>query len=134
MLEWQGYITASRVNEGPLTPCSTQVLSPIPSTTGSPAGPNYDPVSKEDQSIVGVYNDNSYNVRDEAPRHTIDITGERNETNATLLKVKDELLVKAVGTRKHSDECFPKEVELAQRVPEDFKPPNRADVQLKWPS
>ena len=39
-----------------------------------------------------------------------------------------------VGTCKHSDECFPKEVELAQRVPEDFKPPNRADVQLKWPS
>ena len=97
MLEWQGYITASRVNEGLLTPCSTQVLSPIPSMTGSPASPNYDPVSKEDQSVVGVYNDNSYDVRDEAPCHTIDVTGERNEMNATLLKVKDENAETCVG-------------------------------------
>ncbi|KAF8684286.1 hypothetical protein AX14_004169 [Amanita brunnescens Koide BX004] len=45
-----------------------------------------------------------------------------------------ELLVETVEICECSDECSPKDVELVQRVPKDFKSPDRADIQYRWPS
>ncbi|KAF8627970.1 hypothetical protein AX14_011286 [Amanita brunnescens Koide BX004] len=49
------------------------------------------------------------------------------------LGVEDELLEEAVEIHKCSDERYPKDLELAQRVPDSFKPPNAANAQFQQP-
>jgi hypothetical protein len=41
--------------------------------------------------------------------------------------------LEAVEIHKCSDERFPKDLELAQRVPEDIEPPDGADIQFQQP-
>ena len=102
-------------HEGLLTPCSTRAVNPAPSASGSPASPNNDLISRKDQSTVGTYSNDSYDVGDEALRHTSDAIDEGHETNAKhLLEVEDELLAEAAGIQKHLDECSSKNKELAQ--------------------
>ena len=136
MLEWQGYITASRVNEGLLTPCSTQAMPLAPPTSGSPASPNNDLISRKDQLVMkqSVYDRKYYKTEAGTPHHRLDVMGEGSETNATRpLGVEDELLIEAVESHERSDERFPKDLELTQRVPEDIKLPNVADAQFQRP-
>jgi hypothetical protein len=122
-------------HEGPLTPCSTRAVNPAPSASGSPASPNNDLMSRKDQSTVGTYGNDSYDVGDEALHHTSDAIDEGHETNAKhLLEVEDELLTEAAGIQEHLDECSSKNKELAQQVPEDLEPPDGEDVQFQWPN
>ena len=43
---------------------------------------------KKDQSVVGAYNDNSYDVRDEAPCYTSDVIDGGSETNCLLKQLE----------------------------------------------
>ena len=45
---------------------------------------------------------------------------------------EDEPLVEAARVRERSDEHFPKNSELVHRVPEDFRPPDAANVLQQW--
>ena len=118
-------------------PCSTQALPLAPSAPDSPASPNNDLISRKGQSVgkQQTYDKKSYEAKAEALHHMSDNINEGHEMNTTcLLEVEGKLLVEAVEICKCSDKCPPKDVELAQRVPEDFKSPDRADIQYKWPS
>ena len=68
--------------------------------------------------------------------HVGPITHQATDISHPMVKIgggEDELLIEAVGTHEHSDECFTKDMGLAHRGSDEFKPPNVAEVQFQWP-
>ena len=111
MLE-QVYTAVSEDRESLLTPCSPQAKPYDPWASVAPASPNND-------LIV-----NKINCRP-AP----------NSIRLPIVKTRegeDELLVEAARVHERSDERFPKNSELMHRVPEDFRPPDVANVLHQW--
>ena len=106
------YTAVSEDRESLLTPCSPQAKPYDPWASVAPASPNND-------LIV-----NKINCRP-AP----------NSIRLPIVKTRegeDELLVEAARVHERSDERFPKNSELMHRVPEDFRPPDAANVLQQW--